>query len=119
MTDLGGSAGVAAVAAAIGVAAIKLLEHIIQRRWRARDAATHLYGEARLGEIAGAKELRDEMMEQIQRLWQRVREQDETIDQLREELSGCEGRHRVLAYEHERMLREVKRQLPDFDLDGG
>lgn len=64
--------------------------------------------EVEIASISDAAKLRREMVEQIERLWKRIDEQDNKIAILRDEVAQCESKHG-------RLVAAVRLRLPDFD----
>jgi septal ring factor EnvC (AmiA/AmiB activator) len=111
LPDSGGiSTWIASVAAVAGAVLVKLLEFA----WKRIAASQMGSSQMRQAEIAGSKDLRDEMFEQIEKLYDRVQRQDERISDLHNELMECQERHAQLSARYEFVIREVERQLPNF-----
>lgn len=63
--------------------------------------------EVEIASISDAAKLRLEMFQQIERLWERIGEQDNKIGTLRDEVAQCERKHG-------RLVAAVRQQFPDF-----
>ena len=110
---LSSSGLVAAIAAGVTAILIKGLEIWHNRR---KDAAT-LDGRVQVSAIEDARALRGDMMAQIRDLWERQGKLEETIASLRSEIMHCEARHIQLSRKHNRLVDEMRRRVPDFEID--
>jgi len=100
----------AALVAGGTLVAVEGLRYVFSR-WKRTQRAD---GVVDVAKITDSAKLRGEMMEQIERLWSRSREQDEEIRRLHNDLNECEGRHTTLMAEHELLKGRYERFLLEF-----